>query len=298
MNLTNKQKGLGLSLIGVLLITPDSLFLRLIDLGAWELVFYRGLVPFICLLIVLSFYYRSQFIKSFLVLGIPGLIYAILIALGSTTFVISIENTYVANTLIMIALLPFATAILSSIFLKEHPSKRMWLTIIACFAVVLFIFYDSYQGNRLYGDFFGLLTAVMVGGSAVVVRYGKNFNFLPALLLSKFFIMLIAIIFMKNFPETLFVDQKNLYLIIAMGVFAVFIPLAMITLAPRYIPAYEVEIFFVLETILGPVWVWLVIHEQPTNKTIIGGVFIIIIIFIHTFLELRENKKVEHNSLQ
>ena len=284
MNLTNKQKGLGLSLIGVLLITPDSLFLRLIDLGAWELVFYRGLVPFICLLIVLSFYYRSQFIKSFLVLGIPGLIYAILIALGSTTFVISIENTYVANTLIMIALLPFATAILSSIFLKEHPSKRMWLTIIACFAVVLFIFYDSYQGNRLYGDFFGLLTAIMVGGSAVVVRYGKNFNFLPALLLSKFFIMLIAIIFMQNFPETLFVDQKNLYLIIAMGVFAVFIPLAMITLAPRYIPAYEVEIFFVLETILGPVWVWLVIHEQPTNKTIIGGVFIIIIILIHTFL--------------
>ena len=296
MNLTNKQKGLGLSLIGVLLITPDSLFLRLIDLGAWELVFYRGLVPFICLLILLSFYYRSQFIKSFLVLGIPGLIYAILIALGSTTFVISIENTYVANTLIMIALLPFATAILSSIFLKEHPSKRMWLTIIACFAVVLFIFYDSYQGNRLYGDFFGLLTAIMVGGSAVVVRYGKNFNFLPALLLSKFFIMLIAIIFMQNFPETLFVDQKNLYLIIAMGVFAVFIPLAMITLAPRYIPAYEVEIFFVLETILGPVWVWLVIHEQPTNKTIIGGVFIIIIILIHTILELRENKKAELNS--
>ena len=296
MNLTNKQKGLGLSLIGVLLITPDSLFLRLIDLGAWELVFYRGLVPFICLLIVLSFYYRSQFIKSFLVLGIPGLIYAILIALGSTPFVISIENTYVANTLIMIALLPFATAILSSIFLKEHPSKRMWLTIIACFAVVLFIFYDSYQGNRLYGDFFGLLTAIMVGGSAVVVRYGKNFNFLPALLLSKFFIMLIAIIFMQNFPETLFVDQKNLYLIIAMGVFAVFIPLAMITLAPRYIPAYEVEIFFVLETILGPVWVWLVIHEQPTNKTIIGGVFIIIIILIHTILELRENKKAQLNS--
>ena len=296
MNLTNKQKGLGLSLIGVLLITPDSLFLRLIDLDAWELVFYRGLVPFICLLILLSFYYRSQFIKSFLVLGIPGLIYAILIALGSTTFVISIENTYVANTLIMIALLPFATAILSSIFLKEHPSKRMWLTIIACFAVVLFIFYDSYQGNRLYGDFFGLLTAIMVGGSAVVVRYGKNFNFLPALLLSKFFIMLIAIIFMQNFPETLFVDQKNLYLIIAMGVFAVFIPLAMITLAPRYIPAYEVEIFFVLETILGPVWVWLVIHEQPTNKTIIGGIFIIIIILIHTILELRDNKKAQLNS--
>ena len=65
----------------------------------------------------------------------------------------------------------------------------------------------------------------------------------------------------------------------------------MITIAPRYIPAYEVEIFFVLETILGPIWVWLFINEQPTNKTIIGGAFIIIIIFIHYIFQNLEKKK-------
>ena len=287
MQLTDKQKGIALSLIGVLVITPDSLLIRLISMPSWELLFYRGLVPFVFLLILLLLYYKKNFLHSLLITGLPGIFYAILIALGNTTFVISIQNTNVANTLIMIALTPFATAILSSIFLKEHPSKKMWFTIIACFIVVLFIFYDSYQGNRMYGDFFGLLTAILIGGSAVVVRYSKLVNFLPSLLIAKFLMLLIPILFIQSFPESLIIDLREFYLIIAMGI-CLFIALSFITLAPRYIPAYEVEIFFVLETILGPLWVWLIIHEQPTTKTIIGGICIILIMMSHTLSELRK----------
>ena len=286
MKLTDKQKGVALSLIGVLVITPDSLLIRLINIPSWELLFYRGLIPFVLLFILLLLYYKKNFLHSILITGLPGLFYAILVALGNTTFVISIQNTNVANTLIMIALTPFATAILSSIFLKEHPSQRMWFTIISCFFVVLFIFYDSYQGNRMLGDFFGLLTAILIGGSAVVVRYSKLVNFLPSLLIAKLLTFVIPILFIQSFPESLIIDLREFYLIIAMGI-CLFIALSFITLAPRYIPAYEVEIFFVLETILGPLWVWLVIHEQPTTKTIIGGICIILIIMSHTLSELR-----------
>jgi drug/metabolite transporter (DMT)-like permease len=221
---------------------------------------------------------------------LPGLLYAVLIALGNTAFVLSIQNTNVANTLIMIALTPFATAILSSIFIKEHPSKRMWITIIACFATILFIFYESYQGGRLFGDFFGLLTAIFMGGGAVVIRYSKSFDFLPSLLIAKLFTILIAFVFIDSFPKSLLVNSDQLFFIIIMGLFLL-IPLACLTIAPRYIPAYEVQIFFILETILGPIWVWLVINEQPSSKTIIGGIVIILIIFTHTFFELRENNK-------
>ena len=285
MNLTDKQKGIFLSLIGVLIITPDSLFIRLIDIPSWELLFYRGLIPFVLLFIFLIFYFNKNFISSILITGLPGLFYAVLIALGNTTFVISIQNTNVANTLIMISLTPFATAILSSIFIKEHPSKKMWLTIIACFFAVLFIFYDSYQGNRIMGDFFGLLTAIFIGGSAVVVRYSKSFDFIPALFIAKLFTIFIPIMFIHTFPDSLMINSNQLYLIILMGLFLV-IPLACMTIAPRYIPAYEVEIFFILETIIGPIWVWLFINEQPTLKTLIGGLFIIFIIFAHTYSEL------------
>jgi len=75
-----------------------------------------------------------------------------------------------------------------------------------------------------------------------------------------------------------------------MGVFFVFLPISLITLAPRYIPAHEVQLFFVLETALGPIWVWLVINEQPSLRTIIGGFFIITIIFVYTLLELQDKK--------
>ena len=290
MNLSDKQKGIALSLIGVLLITPDSLLIRLIDIPSWELLFYRGLIPFFCLFVALIIYYKKKFIHSLIITGFSGLLYAFLVALGNATFVLSIQNTNVANTLVMIALTPFATAVLSSVFLKEHPSKKMWLTIIACFIAILFIFYDSYQGDRLLGDFFGFLTAIFIGGSAVVIRYKKSIDFLPSLLIAKFFTILIPLIFINSFSNVMHINFEQLYLIILMGIFLV-IPLGCITIAPRFIPAYEVEIFFILETILGPMWVWLVINEQPTVKTIIGGVFIIFVIMSYTYSELRKKQK-------
>ena len=290
MNLSDKQKGIALSLIGVLIITPDSLFIRLIDIPSWELLFYRGLIPFFCLFVALIIYYKKQFIHSLIITGFSGLLYAFLVALGNATFVLSIQNTNVANTLVMIALTPFATAVLSSVFLKEHPSKKMWLTIIACFIAILFIFYDSYQGDRLLGDFFGFLTAIFIGGSAVVIRYKKSIDFLPSLLIAKFFTILIPLIFINSVSNVMHINFEQLYLIILMGIFLV-IPLGCITIAPRFIPAYEVEIFFILETILGPIWVWLVINEQPTVKTIIGGVFIIFVIMSYTYSELRKKQK-------
>lgn len=286
MNLTDKQKGIGLALFGVLIITPDSLFIRLISISSWELIFYRGLVPFICLLITLLIYYKNNFIHACYAVGFAGILNAILVALGNATFVASIENTNVANTLIMISLAPFAAAILSSFFLREHPKKRTWVTMIVCFSFVLFIFYDSYEANRIYGDLFGFATAFLIGGSAVAIRYGKIVSFLPSLLLAKLFTMLIAFFFIQS----LYIEGIDVFLIIIMGIFFVFIPISLITLAPRYIAAHEVELFFILETVLGPIWVWLVIHEQPSIKVIIGGISIILLISIHTFLELKESK--------
>ena len=151
---------------------------------------------------------------------------------------------------------------------------------------------DKNEANRIYGDLLGFATAILIGGSAVVIRYGKVVNFLPALLLSKIFTMIIALLFIQSMPMLL--EGKNTYLIIDMGILCVFLPMTLLTLAPRYIPAYEVEIFFVLETILGPIWVWLIVHEQPSTKTIIGGICIIFIILAHTLSELSSRVSHKH----
>ena len=207
MQLSDKQKGIGLALFGILMITPDSLLIRLISISSWELIFCRGLVPFICLLVTLLFFYKKNFIHACCAIGFAGLLNAILVALGNITFVESIENTNVANTLIMLSLAPFMAAIMSSIFLREHPSKRTWTTMIICFAFVLLIFYDSYEAKRIYGDLFGLATAILIGASAVVIRYGKVVNFLPSLLLAKFITILISIYFVQS----LHIEGSDIY---------------------------------------------------------------------------------------
>jgi len=286
MDLSNKQKGMGLALLGVLFITPDSLLVRLITLDSWNLIFFRGLLPFFFLLIMLLFYYKNKFFEACFLIGFAGVLNAVLLLLGNITFIMSLENTNVANTLVIISLGPFISAILSSIFLKEHPNIRTWIVIILCFSFILFIFYDSYEGGRIFGDLMAFATAFLVGASSVVIRYAKIVNFLPSLLLAKLLIAIVAYFFIN---EINFINF-DLYLIVTMCFFCVFLPFTLLTLAPRYIPAHEVQLFFILETILGPIWVWLVIKEQPTTNTIIGGIGIILLIFYHTIHELKSNK--------
>ena len=196
MKLENKNKGLLLALMGILFITPDSLSIRLADIkgvNSWELMFYRGLIPFICLFLLLLFVYKKNFIKICLAIGYAGVLNAVLVALGNITFVASLQHTNVANTLIMISLAPFMAAIFSSIFLKEYPNMRTWITMLLCFSFVIYIFYDSYESQKLLGDILGLATAIIIGASSVVIRYGKLTNFLPSLLLGKLFTMLFTI---------------------------------------------------------------------------------------------------------
>ena len=104
--------------------------------------------------------------------------------------------------------------------------------------------------------------------------------------MAKFFIAFVAYFFIQ---EIYFIGL-DLYFILLMSFFCVFLSFTLLTSAPRYIPAHEVQLFFILETILGPIWVWLVIKEQPTTNTIIGGVCITLLIFYNTIQELKSNK--------
>ena len=123
-NLSNQKKGSLLAFIGVMFITPDSLFIRLANADTYQLLFYRGSIPFVTVLIALLVAYKSNFIRIFLNTGYPGIAYSLTFALTNITFIISIQNTNVANTLVMVALAPMLSAILSLIFLKENPEKK------------------------------------------------------------------------------------------------------------------------------------------------------------------------------
>ena len=117
-NLSTQKKGSLLAFVAVMFITPDSLLIRLSNIETWGMLFYRGAMPFVVVLVGLLFFYKNKFLKAILGIGLPGIFYVISFSACNITFLISIQNTNVANTLVMIALAPMLSAILGALFLK------------------------------------------------------------------------------------------------------------------------------------------------------------------------------------
>ena len=284
-NLTDQQKGSLLAFVAVMFITPDSLFIRLSNIDTWGLVFYRGIIPFLTVFLGMLLIYKLNFFKIFINSGIHGLIYVITFSITNITFVVSIQNTNVANTLVMIATAPMLSAVLSAIFLKEPTDKKTLISIIITFISVIYIFSDSFKLGNVYGDVLGFVTAIGLAIGAVTIRSAKSKNLVPAAVVGKLFVGTFALFFIESFV----LENRDLIIVPLMCILCVAIPFVLVTIAPRFIPAAEVNLFFLLETIIGPIWVWLIIKEQPTTETLIGGIVIIITIAIHSFLKLKNS---------
>ena len=284
-NLTDQQKGSLLAFVAVMFITPDSLFIRLSNIDTWGLVFYRGIIPFLTVFFGMLLIYKLNFFKILFTSGYHGLIYISTFSITNITFVVSIQNTNVANTLVMIATAPMISAILGAIFLKELPDKKTWISIIITFLAIIYIFFDSLKLGNFYGDILGFITAIGLAVGAVTIRSAKSKNLVPAAVVGKLLVATFSLLFVESFV----LAENDLIIVPLMCILCVAIPFVLVTIAPRFIPAAEVNLFFLLETIIGPIWVWLIIKEQPSIETLQGGIVIISTIAIHSFLKLRNS---------
>ena len=139
--------------------------------------------------------------------------------------------------------------------------------------------------GNFYGDILGFVTALGLAIGAITIRSAKTKNLVPAAVIGKLFVASFALFFIESFT----LIDKDLFIVPLMCILCVAIPFVLVTIAPRFIPAAEVNLFFLLETIIGPVWVWVIINEQPSVETLQGGAIIITTIAIHSFLKLRKN---------
>ena len=283
MTLSNHQKGILLAFIGVMLLTPDSLLIRLITVDTWSLLFYRSLIPGLFLLLCVIVYTRKNFFKFFFNAGKFGLLNSVFITASNIFFILALQNTNVANALVMVSLVPLIAAIISFIFLKEKLDIITNTAILLCLIAVIFIFYDSIGSGRILGDIFGVLTAVAVAGSLVTIRSAPTKNFIPSYVMGKLGTALFASLLVTSFV----IGSLDLSYIFLM-IFTVGFSFIFITFAPRFISASEVGLFFLLETALGPIWVWWFISEVPSFNTIVGAIFIVFIIFLHSVYMLKK----------
>jgi drug/metabolite transporter (DMT)-like permease len=203
----------------------------------------------------------------------------------------SVRLTTAANALVVVASMPLFAVVFTLIFLKEKVPLRTWLATIAGFGGIAILFSGSLGGGALIGDLLALVTACFMAGNFVLIRRFERISMIPAVIFSGILTTL-AVAPVSN--PAVFDSIDFLYLIL-MGTIVLPVPLAIMTVAPKLIPAPEASLILLLETFFGPLWVWMVLKEKPAKETVIGGMLLVITLIVHSIVSMRENQ-VSQNS--
>jgi drug/metabolite transporter (DMT)-like permease len=270
--LSDRGKGIAMALVGVFVLSPDSLLIRLAALDDYTLIFYRGLFPIFSITLVLWLYYRGRLGSVLFGIGWAGLLNGVFFATVNISFISAIQRTTVANTLLFLSSAPVFAAILSLIILRENQRSSTWLIIALSLLGIFIIGWGSYGTQGLLGDLFAIGCAIATACSAVLVRYRKDLDLVPSVILGSFFTACYALL---QSPDLEISARQFVYL----GIIGfVLIPFAftILTIAPRFANSAEVQLVYLLESVLGPLWVWLVIYETPSLNTVIGGSILLV----------------------
>jgi drug/metabolite transporter (DMT)-like permease len=281
--MTNHLKGLLMTIFAVVILSPDSVLIRLVEdasseVDSWTVLFWRGLLYAAGVSLLVLIKYRTKTIAEFKNIGKGGLLIGLFSGISTGTFVFAIVYTSIANALVIISTGPIMIAIVAWFLLKEKSSLFTWTSMIVVFIGIYIVMSGSFGGDSLVGDFFALITAVMMGFTFTLTRKYKDVNMVPVNAIGGLIAALIAFLMANKIT----VPAEVVGYIIAMGGI-LSISFSLITIAPRYMPAAEVGMIMPLETVLGSLIAWYVINEVPSVNALVGGTIVIVTLFIHSW---------------
>jgi drug/metabolite transporter (DMT)-like permease len=285
--MTRHFKGLLMTVFAVVILSPDSALIRLVEeasseVDSWTVLFWRGLLYAVGVSLLVFIKYRSKTIAEFKNIGKGGLVIGLFSGISTGTFVFAIVYTSIANALVIISTGPIMIAIVAWFLLKEKSSLITWASMIIVFIGIYIVMSGSFGGKNLVGDFFALITAVMMGFTFTLTRKYKDINMVPVNAIGGLIAALIALLMATKIT----VPAEVVGYIIAMGAI-LSISFSLITIAPRYMPAAEVGMIMPLETVLGSLIAWYVISEVPSVNALIGGTIVIVTLFLHSWYSTR-----------
>ena len=295
MELKNQKAAVPIVLLAGLFWSFGPYVVRNIDAAhtvPWQYLFTRGLVIFILLNIFLYLEEGLDFYKNYFKVGISGLIGGSGLALAMISFIWSITNTSASVTLLCLAAMPFITALLGFLFLKEKISISVWISIIVAASGIIIIALGNKNPGSIGGLFFGLMSALGFSIFSVSLRWQKKTPKFTTVSLAGLICFIISALFIINKDLSFLSTSKNQGLFATHGAL-VCIGLILYSLGSKNIPAAELTLLSLTEIIGGIFWVWLPwlgINEIPSNNTIIGGFLIFISIFYYSFT-IQTNKR-------
>ena len=258
----------------------------------WQYLFARGMVIFILLNFYLYLEEGLDFLKNYSKIGVSGITGGIGLAAAMITFIWSITNTTAAITLLCLAAMPFITALLGFLFLKEKISMNVWISISIATVGIIIMAFGNHEKNTLIGFVLGIVSALGFSVFSVSLRWRKETPKFTTVALAGLICFLVSSAVMISKDLSFFSSSKNEALFAVHGTI-VCLGMILYAIASKTIPAAELTLLSLTEVIGGIFWVWLPwlgINEIPGTNTIIGGFFIFLALFYYSLI-IKSNRR-------
>jgi drug/metabolite transporter (DMT)-like permease len=296
LNARSIRLGILLAAVGGFLFTFDLPLLRLADNDKWTLVLARGLMLFASISTVWLFIRWRTGSNLPYIAGAAGLAVVATNSLSNIAYIVALKSTGAANVVFILALVPVLTAVFSRIFIKEHIHPYTWIATVLALAGVGIIVRDSLTFGNITGDIWAFVCACCTAAAFTIIRAsGKNVA--TSLALGSLVSAAIAFWFfdadLTNLSKVAAFDMPSWFWVALNGLIIIPLSSSLIANGPRFLPSADVSMFFLLETILTPIWIWMLFAEQPSNTVLLGGAIVIATLVVHSYWRLRETLRVE-----
>jgi drug/metabolite transporter (DMT)-like permease len=278
-----RSRGILLVAAAALCWSSGGLLARIVDTDTWTTVFWRGVFSAVFLLGVGAVQARRTGAPLASSLGWPGLVMAVGFATASTCFINALARTSVANALVLQSTSPFIAALLGWVMMGERVRPRTWLAMAAALCGTAVMASRSWGAGSIAGDVLAVITAASFAAAAVTVRGHAEVNLPAAAGLAG--LLGAAVAWWPAQP--LSASAGDLVLLAAFGAGQLGFGLMLFTAGARLIPVAEASLIAVLESVLGPLWVWLAVGEAPSPASLAGGGIILGALVAHTAVDLR-----------
>lgn len=276
-----RRTGLLVATAGGLFLSFDIPLVRLTEGSLWPVLALRSLSTLVVALVAMAVIRFVMGSREAFLPGRAGLLAGLFYGLSTMAFVAAVYHTTTANVVFIVAFSPMFAALLSWLFMKEVPSRSTLITMGAMVAGVVLIVGDGLAAGHFFGDLLALTAAVLIAAGLTTARAsGQPMGFVP--LLASAIPAAISLFF--AWPEGFTMQSPGWALLDGL----VMMPAAfwLLATAPRYLPAAEVGMFYLLETVLAPVWMWMIFREVPSTATLLGGTLIVGALLAHSLVGL------------
>ena len=288
MNLMLKIPGPILIFLGACCLSFGGLIVKSFE-GAtlWQILFWRSVFFSITVLTFLLFNYKLKFFRSIQRSGIPGLIGGIILSIGYAGYVFAMYNTTVANTNFIIQTQTIFLAIFGYLFLKEKISKLTLSSIVLAFAGIILMVGSSLSPGQMQGNIIAFIMPISFAVLILTVRKYPHIDMVPLQLVAGIGAMIIGYLLS---PKIL-ISYHDIFLGFIAGFFQIGFGFILITIGARSTKSAMVGIIMLTEAVLGPLWAWVFLNENPPLVVLAGGIIVISAVLLQ-FVNLQVEKKI------